>query len=164
METTFVRYTKFDGALHWNHPVLYLGEDEYGVWVGVSAGQTLLRNTTPKTLTYKFVMLFPINAGFTACYNSLPNRTELYCDVTSTPVFSDGEVTMVDLDLDVVRYRDGSVALLDEDEFDEHQVKYGYPPTVIESALETTKYLLSATQAREEPFGDVYRKWLALVP
>lgn len=35
---------------------------------------------------------------------------------------------MVDLDLDVVRRFDGSAEILDEDEFAEHQVRYGYPP------------------------------------
>ena len=33
---------------------------------------------------------------------------------------------MVDLDLDVIRMRDGGI-LDDEDEFAEHQVRYGYP-------------------------------------
>src|SRR4051794_7530054 len=104
METTFVRYTKYDGTLHWNHPALFLGEDEHGVWLGIPSGQTLLRNTTPKTLSYKFVMLFPRDASFTACFNSPPNRTELYCDVTTIPVFENNEITMIDLDLDVIRY------------------------------------------------------------
>jgi uncharacterized protein len=37
---------------------------------------------------------------------------------------------MVDLDLDVVRRFDGSAEILDEDEFAEHQARYGYPPEV----------------------------------
>ena len=40
------------------------------------------------------------------------------------------QVEMVDLDLDVVRGFDGSAQILDEDEFAEHQVRYGYPPEV----------------------------------
>ena len=35
---------------------------------------------------------------------------------------------MVDLDLDVIRMRDGRIILDDEDEFEEHQVRYAYPP------------------------------------
>ena len=42
------------------------------------------------------------------------------------------EVTMVDLDLDVVRLRaDQRVLIVDEDEFAEHQVRYSYPAEVI---------------------------------
>jgi hypothetical protein len=42
---------------------------------------------------------------------------------------------MVDLDLDVCRLRaDGSVHLLDEDEFVEHRARYGFPAHVVDEA------------------------------
>ncbi|WP_026211673.1 DUF402 domain-containing protein [Longispora albida] len=164
METTFVRYTKYDGSLHWNHPAMYLGEDSHGVWLGIPAGQTLLRDTTPKVLTYRFVMLFPRDGWYTASFNARPNRTELYCDVTTVPVFDGGEVTMVDLDLDITRYRDGSVSLLDEDEFVEHQAKYHYPPDVVTAAVDSAEWLLGTVRTRQAPFDDTHEKWLALVP
>ena len=52
---------------------------------------------------------------------------------------------MVDLDLDVVRHRDSGVAeLLDEDEFLEHQRRYGYPDDVIHRGREAADLLLDA--------------------
>jgi protein associated with RNAse G/E len=50
---------------------------------------------------------------------------------------------------DVIRRFDGSAEILDEDEFPEHQVRYGYPPEVISQA---------------EPVRQVCRSWLAKVP
>ncbi|GIG57751.1 hypothetical protein Lfu02_21230 [Longispora fulva] len=161
---TFVRYTKFDGSLHWNHPATYLGADQHGTWLGVPAGATLLRDTTPKTLSYKFVMLFPRDAWWTACFNAQPTRTELYCDITTVPVITPEEVTMVDLDLDVTRWRDGTVNLLDEDEFIEHQVKYDYPPQVVKSAQDSADWLLRAVRERQSPFDGIHEEWLRLVP
>jgi hypothetical protein len=29
-----VSVRKFDGRLHWHHPMVRLGEDEHGVWLG----------------------------------------------------------------------------------------------------------------------------------
>jgi protein associated with RNAse G/E len=74
----------------------------------------------------------------------------------------DGDtVEMIDLDLDVVRWRaDGSAGILDEDEFLEHQETYGYPQHIIDKARATTASLLLAVEARVEPFGDVGPAWL----
>jgi hypothetical protein len=69
----------------------------------------------------------------------------------------------VDLDLDVIRYRNGKVLLDDEDEFAEHQVTLGYPEDVIEKALATAKWLMDAVEQRREPFGAAGRPWLDLL-
>lgn len=36
-------------------------------------------------------------------------------------------MTMIDLDLDVVRHRGGAVELLEVDEFEAHQIELGHP-------------------------------------
>ena len=67
---------------------------------------------------------------------------------------------MVDLDLDVIRLRDGTVLLDDEDEFAEHRVLYGYPEDVVERALATSRDLLESVRERRPPFGPIPEKWL----
>lgn len=113
-------------------------------------------------LDYASLMLFPRGAWWT--FNDAPAQTEIYCDVT-TPVrwSSASEVTMVDLDLDVLRKRDGTVLLDDEDEFAEHQVKYGYPPDVVSEAENSAAWLKDALANGREPFTTVYRSYLALL-
>jgi len=53
------------------------------------------------------------------------------------------------------------VRLLDEDEFEEHQVLYGYPVEEIALARATADELLAMVSARQEPFGEVGESWLA---
>ncbi|HWS33128.1 MAG TPA: DUF402 domain-containing protein, partial [Actinoplanes sp.] len=74
----------------------------------------------------------------------------------------DGEaIHAVDLDLDVIRSRDGEVQVLDEDEFADHQVLYGYPPEVVEQARATTAELVTLLTAGTQPFEEAARAWLA---
>ncbi len=78
------------------------------------------------------VQLVPAGQWWTAVFNDPPASAEIYCDIATPPQWTHpGEVTMVDLDLDVIRRRDGQVLLDDEDEFAEHQVRYGYPAELI---------------------------------
>jgi protein associated with RNAse G/E len=55
------------------------------------------------------------------------------------------------------------VLLVDEDEFADHQVRYGYPADVIRRAEEAAAWLIEATRARVEPFGIGYHRWLAMI-
>ncbi len=48
----------------------------------------------------------------------------------------------------------------DEDEFAEHQVRYGYPPEVVSQAEKAAAWLLAAVTAGVEPFGSVSQAWL----
>lgn len=78
---------------------------------------------------------------------------ELYVDIVTPPTFAETTITMVDLDLDVVRWPDGRAELIDEDEFDEHQIRYGYPQDVIDHAVATAAEVLEAVTRRAPPFG-----------
>ena len=69
-------------------------------------------------------------------------------------------VSAVDLDLDVVRLRDGTVRVLDEDEFAEHQVRYSYPADMVEQARATTDDLVVRLSAGTEPFAAIGAAWL----
>jgi len=161
-----VVYTKYDGSLHWHQTMQYLGEDEHGIWLGGPAGSTTQRGDEPPiVLAEAFVELIPEGQWWTATFNGDPARTEIYCDIGTPPRWpSPAEVTMVDLDLDVLRLRaDQHVIVVDEDEFAEHQVRYGYPDDVISEAERATAWLLDAISAKAEPFGAVFRGWLELV-
>lgn len=51
---------------------------------------------------------------------------------------------MVDLDLDVILGRDGSLVLDDEDEFDKHRVTLDYPADVVARARRAAADLMAA--------------------
>ncbi|MGH3657305.1 MAG: DUF402 domain-containing protein [Micromonosporaceae bacterium] len=162
--TVRVVFRKYDGSLHWNQEGRWLGEDEHGVWVGCPPDTPARRGHEPPVVhPQAHVLLFPRDVWWTAVFNAEPQRTEIYCDISTVPQWHDGEVTMVDLDLDVMRRRDGTVRLLDEDEFAEHQVRYGYPGDVVSNARAAAEWLERALSGDAEPFAGVYRRWLAEV-
>lgn len=157
-----VRYTKWGGVPHWAFEVQPLGEDTHGLWFGARRGTALRRGTELTVMQrHDCVMLVPASGCYTAFWNAPEDRFALYVDVTTQPVVSNGTVAAVDLDLDVIRLRDGGVELLDEDEFEQHQASYGYPPWLVSQARATADWLIRAITAREEPFDDAGLAWLA---
>jgi uncharacterized protein len=158
-----VEYTKYDGSLHWHFTMGYLGADEHGTWLGAREGLLTRRGSEPPiTIEQSHVLLVPEGQWWTAIFNGEPVATEIYCDICTIPRWLDeARVTMADLDLDVIRLRpDREVLLLDEDEFAEHQVRYGYPADVIAEAERTAAWLQDAIRAEAEPFAAAYRPWL----
>ena len=109
---------------------------------------------------HDFVLLVPAEGCWTACFNA-GHTVEIYVDVTTRPVLDGSTVTAVDLDLDVIRYADGRVEVLDEDEFAEHQVRLAYPADLISQARQTCEWLVEAVSARAGPFGQAGVEWLA---
>jgi uncharacterized protein len=108
-------------------------------------------------------MLFPYAGWWTAVFNGPPAEAEIYCDIATPPQWPHpGEVTMIDLDLDVCRRRaDQSVALLDEDEFAQHRSRYDYPHDVVAHATDAAAWLYEALSNGTEPFAGPYHQWLA---
>ena len=155
-----VVYRKYDGSLHWHLTMRRLGEDEHGVWLGLPTGGEMRKGDGPAVpIPQAHVLLIPSGAWWTASFNARPCWTEIYCDITTPVEFGEDVFTMVDLDLDVIKKRDGSVIIDDEDEFAEHQVKYGYPAEVIDRAQATADWLVTAV-VTEEPFLTVYKTHL----
>ena len=85
---------------------------------------------------------------------------EIYVDIATPPRWDGDRVTMIDLDLDVVRHRDGRTLVLDEDEFDEHRVSLGYPPDLVDRARTTTAAVFLDVERRIPPFDATGAQWL----
>lgn len=157
-------FRKYDGSLHWHLQARYLGEDEYGHWLGCRPGTVGRRGHELEVVWEQaFVTLIPRAAWWIATFNDETKSTRVYCDVTTVPVWNGAEVTAIDLDLDVLRFDDGRVVLDDQDEFAEHQVRYGYPPEIIAGAETSAAWLLDAVRSGREPFGGGHEPWLRQV-
>src|SRR3954449_10520606 len=114
-----VVFTKYDESLHWHMTMQRLGEDDFGVWAGMVAGRSMAKGAQePVVLESAHVSLFPRSGCWTAWFNAEPHEVDLYCDVTTPATWTSADViTMVDLDLDVIRHRaDDSVEIVDEEE------------------------------------------------
>ncbi|HEX6870564.1 MAG TPA: DUF402 domain-containing protein [Micromonosporaceae bacterium] len=164
MDRIHVAYRKYDGRPHWQMTMRYLGEDEHGIWGGIRPGDTMRRGDEPPVeLTHTTAALFPRTGWWTAWFNGPPQKYQVYCDITTPSSWSSPRsVSMVDLDLDVVRMRaDESVRLLDEDEFAAHRILFGYPADVVHEAISASDWLTTALSEGRQPFVSDYQRWLA---
>ncbi|MGB7924713.1 MAG: DUF402 domain-containing protein [Pyrinomonadaceae bacterium] len=75
-----------------------------------------------------------------------------YCNVNVPPVFDSSGLSFIDLDMDILVAPDLSYTILDEDEFLENAVRYGYPPLVRRRAHEALDELAAMIESRRFPF------------
>ena len=75
-----------------------------------------------------------------------------YCNVNLPPRLSEGRLTFVDLDVDILVAPDFSYRVLDEEEFEENHEKYGYPPEFRAREAEARDELISLIETRSFPF------------
>ncbi|GLY96942.1 DUF402 domain-containing protein [Actinoplanes sp. NBRC 103695] len=161
-ETVRVVYTKFDGSAHRDYPARKLSEDDLGIWVGVPRGTASVYHGRPSVEQIPFVLLIPHAAWWTGMFNPPPRTSEVYCDITTPARWEGDTVHIVDLDLDVVRRRETqAVELRDEDEFEDHRERFGYPAEVVTEAYAAARKLMVALGDGSEPFATQYRKWLS---
>ncbi|GAB3161548.1 hypothetical protein GCM10027059_12000 [Myceligenerans halotolerans] len=190
-EPVRARYTKWDGSPHWQFDAVYLGTDEHGTWIGYPAGTLFARPGLEYRARTRGVGYFP-DAGWTPAFypgdQEHPYGTRVYTDLTTVPEWrgvpgnGDGggrgaaprawEVTMVDLDLDVIGFHAdhvdprgrGRAFIDDQDEFAEHQVRYGYPAELVARVDADARALLAAVLDSQAPFDDVVpERWFAVL-
>jgi uncharacterized protein len=156
-----VRFTKWGDQPHWRLPTEFLGDDEFGRWLVGWPGTIVQRGLEPpRPWKVGCVGLVPHDRPWISWFNAT-GEPEVYVDVCSVPVWlSETEVTAVDLDLDVIRRRDGTVFIDDEDEFAEHQIRFGYPPDVVDLVTTTARQLVAEVGGRTAPFDETATRWL----
>lgn len=139
-----------------------LGADEHGVWLGAPAGSTVLLGDGKRSFATRCacVRLIPPGSWWTALF-TVDDRWDVYCDITTPACWRNPhEVTLVDLDLDLYRSSaERQVELLDQDEFDTHRVRLGYPAALVDQATRAAAQLRTAV-AEEEPFTSHYLGWI----
>ncbi len=163
------RFTKWGGGAHWEWEARYLEEDEHGHWFWAPAGTRCSRPGVSFHEADPWVSLVPRDAGWVASFYPPTKEISVYVDLTTpavwTPLHGEvqgserqsgraaWEVTMVDLDLDVVLTREGFLYVDDEDEFEVHQVVLGYPAEVVDLASGWCPRVLEAVAEGVEPFA-----------
>lgn len=149
-----LRVDKWDGSASKSVRLEALESDGFGRWYRWPAGAEMTRRGGPPVRYRRDqIVLVPVDEHWIARWG-LDGDHALYCDVT-TPVTTsaDGTLHTVDLDLDVVRYRDGRVAVLDRDQFEARRRSMGYPAPLVARAMLTTRRLHHAIRRGREPFA-----------
>ena len=161
-----VVFEKWDGRPHWEFDTVRLGDDVHGAWLGVRRGTPQARPGASVTAAADHVLLVAGSGDHCAGFHAHAERSpvEVYVDVTCAHRWSDERITMVDLDLDVIRRWDGSVIVDDEEEFADHRVLLDYPDDVVARALAATAALQRDVERRSAPFdGATSERWLAVL-
>ena len=156
-----MRFTKWGGGRHWEFAATVTASDSHGVWVYSPVGTELTRPGHDFTSPVDWMSLVPSGRPWAAAfYDSPGHSTSIYVDMCTEARWCGREVSMVDLDLDVILRTDGTVILDDEDEFDEHRVALGYPDEIVRLARDSSREVLDAIAHGLEPFRSAGRERL----
>lgn len=154
-------FGKWGGRPHWEYDALRLGEDGHGTWLGVPVGSHIARPGAAFTTREQQVVLVP-DDGYVATFYAPGSDTpcDVYVDITTVASHRPERISAVDLDLDVLRGWTGRVWVDDEDEFADHQVRFGYPVEVVDLAVRSCDAVRAAVTAAAPPFdADTARGW-----
>jgi uncharacterized protein len=165
MRPVTVQFLKNPDKLHWGFEAWWLGEDEWGDWIAAPAGTVRWKGEQHRSPTGSdAVFCAPRDEWWHLHYNGPTGRYSHFVDIVTPPVWlSENRYEMIDLDLDVAVLGDGTIEVQDEDEFEVHQVEYGYTAEMIRGAVSETRRIVTELERRREPFFDVAARWLDLV-
>jgi len=90
-----------------------------------------------------------------------------YCNIASPPYFTDGTLTYIDYDLDVILTLDGEYFIVDEDEYEEHKRRYRYSDDLMLKIEHGLQHLLDRIKQKQSPFNSrfvkyYFSKWMEL--
>ncbi|HUF15484.1 MAG TPA: DUF402 domain-containing protein [Acidimicrobiia bacterium] len=164
MRQVTVQFLKNPDIPHWGFEAVWLGEDEWGDWMAVPAGSKRWKGAEDVLPTgFDAVFCAPRGEWWHLHYSgSYADNYSHFIDIVTPPVWvSENRYEMIDLDLDVAVHHDGAIEVQDEDEFEIHQVRYGYRHEMIRRAREETDRVVEVLNGRGEPFFEVAEAWLA---
>jgi len=128
-KTIIMKAFKYDEKLHYEQPLqLYKKFDNHVVLSGIK-GRQLTHYT--RDAVYKFdqetLEYFFIDRWYTAAlvFDDEGKVVHVYCNIALPCKISEDTVEFIDLDVDVI-VCNGSIEVIDIDEFEEHKVLYGY--------------------------------------
>lgn len=75
-----------------------------------------------------------------------------YCNINMPPMLKDGVLDYVDLEIDVLVWKDYSYKVLDEDEYEANAVTFNYPEHLRNEARKGLTELINLIETREFPF------------
>ena len=158
-----VQSYKYDNHLHyeWSSQLKVINNEKI-ILLG-QPGRILHHYTKGKdfTLMGTCIEVYYFNEHFNCFFNlDEAGGLEYYVNIGLPITFKDNVITYIDLDVDLEKFADGPWTVVDEDEFLENQVKYGYSQELIQKVEETKEELLRKIATAEYPFDGGYEQLL----
>lgn len=79
-----------------------------------------------------------------------------YCNMNMPPKFENGVLDYVDLDIDILVWKDAVYEVVDRQDFEENALRYNYPGSIREKVEETLLDLIGQIERRNFPFDRMY--------
>jgi hypothetical protein len=167
-ELVVMRNRKWNGEPHWVVPGDYLGEDRFGHWISQPTGSFVAKPAVAFYAASDALVMIPHDGHHVVTFfdELHPKKVEIYVDIVSDirwqqlAAGSGYEVTLIDMDLDVIRtFDERGTWIDDEDEFAEHQVVMNYPDWAVSAAQSECNRIYSAVKDRVPPFDGTADDW-----
>lgn len=151
-----LRATKYDGTAHWIQPFQVVSDDGNLLITSYRARTPIYTSRGEFRSPYDSLVYFWRDRWYNVFRLSRPGcpLALWYCNITTPPTYDGQQIGYIDLDLDVTVRPNGCIDLLDEDEFEDHQRLYSYPPDVIEQAERAAEDVMSLARANAFPFSE----------
>lgn len=156
-----VASTKFDGSLHYRYTMQVVSTDDGCLRAWAPFGTAMHSYRGELTADRPFLMLYYGDRDWNLEIMWEPDWTpnKHYVNIALPATWDDGTVRWVDLDLDVSWWADGTLRLLDEDEFAEHRDRFGYPEWLVERAWKAVDEVQGMIDRRRWPFDQSLYAW-----
>jgi protein associated with RNAse G/E len=158
-----IKSFKHDGHLHrmwmenWQVPqeLLHPSHLQESIQVMINS-QTRIREADGKEWTSRVpgISFFIPKMWFNIVALIEDTGIRYYCNIASPPYIAGDVITYIDYDLDVIRMPDGTVHVVDQDEYEQHKVLYHYPPAVQSKVQDGLEALLERLKQGGPPFQD----------
>lgn len=149
---------KFDGKIHRSWQVEYIERgDSLITFVGEfeqEVKHSHLGVIRRGTVSYEFYWLDRWYNIF-RFHEPDGNLRNFYCNINMPPTFEDGILNYVDLDIDILVWKDYSFEILDIDEFKENSVKFDYSQEIHNQVNKSVEELKNMIENKLFPF-DVF--------
>ena len=148
--------TKYDGSPRDSYDAQLLDHTGSMIRLKVPAGTPVYDGRTNKTVNAddNVIEIYFLDRWYNVWHmrehTVYPNLW--YANVAKPAEFDGETLSWVDLDLDVRCYLDGSLAILDEDEFKQNRVAMSYPDDLVAEALEAQNEILMLGELGAFPF------------
>ena len=153
--TVRVASTKYDGSRHYEFDAQLLVPEGPMLTLLVPEGTSVTSDRGGQPVDTTFTALFWSDRDYDLYHNHRPmgrRRITSYANVELPAELDSDVLRWVDLDLDVIVDANGGVILDDDDEFEEHRLRFAYPDAIVARAITARDELLRLAAAGAFPF------------